>query len=66
MRWVASVLAGETALPDEASMREEIRRHAAGLARRYVGSARYTLEVDFSDYARQLRRDLAKRLAGSR
>ena len=63
-RWLASVLVGETALPDEAAMREEIRRHREELARRYVGSARYTLEVDFGDYARQLRRDMAKGVAG--
>ncbi len=59
-RWVAAVLAGETTLPDEAAMREEIARHNAELAKRYVGSARYTLEVDFGDYAKQLRRDMAR------
>jgi dimethylaniline monooxygenase (N-oxide forming) len=65
-KWVASVLAGETRLPDEPAMRREIRRHAAGVARRYVGSARYTLEVDFGVYARQLRRDVTRGLAGTR
>ena len=64
-KWVASVLTGETALPEAAVMQEEIRRHTAELAERYVGSARYTLEVDFGDYARQLRRDMSKRLAGA-
>jgi hypothetical protein len=59
-RWIASVLAGLTTLPDQAFMRDEIRRHAAELARRYVGSARYTLQVDFLDYARQLRRDMTR------
>ncbi len=58
-RWVASVLAGETALPDAAAMQDEIRAHNGALARRYVGSARYTLEVDFGEYARQLQRDIA-------
>ena len=58
-RWVASVLAGEIGLPDAAAMQDEIRAHNAALARRYVASARYTLEVDFGEYARQLRRDMA-------
>ncbi len=61
-RWLASVLAGETALPDEAAMREEIGRHQKAIASRYVGSARYALEVDFGDYARQLRGDIARSL----
>ena len=64
-RWIASVLAGKTALPDRATMEEEIRAHNAQLASRYVGSARYTLEVDFGDYARQLRGDMTKRAAGA-
>ena len=64
-RWIASVLAGKTALPARATMEEEIRAHNAQLASRYVGSARYTLEVDFGDYARQLRGDMTKRAAGA-
>ena len=63
--WIASVLAGETALPDAAAMQSEIRAHHAGLAKRYVGSARYTLEVDFGEHARQLRRDIRARSAGT-
>lgn len=63
-RWLAAVLAGELRLPDAATMQEEIRRHEAELARRYVGSARYTLEVDFRDYARRLSADMARGLAG--
>ena len=64
-RWVASVLAGETALPDAAAMQDEIRAHNGALARRYVGSARYTLEVDFGEYARQLQPRHRDRAAGS-
>jgi hypothetical protein len=64
-RWIASVLAGETTLPDRAAMEAEIRAHNAELARRYVGSARYTLEVDFGDYAGRLRRDMTQRAAGT-
>jgi dimethylaniline monooxygenase (N-oxide forming) len=63
-RWLASVLAHETALPATDTMQKEIARHNAHLAGRYVGSARYTLEVDFRDYAKQLRQDMARRRAG--
>lgn len=63
-RWVASVLAGRTALPDAATMQREIARHHRHQAR-YLGSARYTLEVDFRDYAAQLRADMARRRAGA-
>jgi cation diffusion facilitator CzcD-associated flavoprotein CzcO len=62
-RWVASVLAGETVLPDTATMQAEIERHHRHQAERYLGSARYTLEVDFRDYAKQLRSDMASRQA---
>ena len=61
-RWVASVLAGHTALPDSRTMQAEITRHHAHQAR-YLGSARYTLEVDFRDYAKQLRSDIQRRKA---
>lgn len=64
-RWLASVLAGETALPVRATMEREIALHAERTARRYVGSARYTLEVDFREYAAALRKDMQRRLAGT-
>ncbi|MBT9524037.1 MAG: NAD(P)-binding domain-containing protein [Rhizobacter sp.] len=62
-RWVASVLAGHTELPDEGTMEAEIARHHRHQADRYVGSARYTLEVDFRDYAKQLRGDIQRKKA---
>jgi dimethylaniline monooxygenase (N-oxide forming) len=58
--WLASVLAGQTLLPDAQAMQREIARHQRHLNERYVGSARYTLEVDFRDYAKQLREDMAR------
>ncbi len=63
-RWLAAVLAGDLRLPDIATMREEIGRHERELARRYVGSARYTLEVDFRDYAGRLHADMKRGRAG--
>ena len=63
-RWLASVLADEISLPAPDTMHKEIAQHNAHLAKQYVGSARYTLEVDFRDYAAQLRQDLVRRRAG--
>jgi len=57
--WLAAVLAGDIALPDRAAMQAEIAEHRRRLAKRYVDSARYTLEVDFREYSRQLRADMA-------
>jgi len=64
-RWLAGVLSGAMALPDEAAMREEIARHRRARDKRYVGSARYTLEVDFREYAGQLQRDMRLGRAGT-
>jgi len=63
-RWLAAVLAGDLELPPAERMAEEIDRHHAAQQRRYVGSARYALEVDFRTYAGQLRDDLRRRRAG--
>jgi hypothetical protein len=65
-RWLAAVLAGDIALPDEPVMREEITRHQRNVQDRYVGSARYTLEVDFREYSGQLARDMREGRAGIR
>jgi cation diffusion facilitator CzcD-associated flavoprotein CzcO len=63
-RWLAAVLAGEVSLPDRATMEREVEEHLALLAKTYVNSARYTLEVDFRRYARQLGGDIARGAAG--
>lgn len=63
-RWLAAVLAGDVKLPGRAAMEAEIARHQQALSRRYVNSARYTLEVDFKEYAAQLRGDLKRGRAG--
>ncbi|NYT84692.1 NAD(P)-binding domain-containing protein [Pollutimonas harenae] len=62
-RWLASVLSGETTLPSRSVMQEEIKTHNDEIARQYVGSARYTLEVDFRTYAKQLSRDMQSGVA---
>ncbi len=59
-RWIAGAIAGTMALPDRETMQREIVRNREALARRYLDSPRYTLEVDFRDYARQLRGDMER------
>jgi hypothetical protein len=59
-RWLAALLGGAMRLPAEGSMAREIERHAAAVRRRYVGTARYALEVDARSYAKQLVRDMAR------
>lgn len=53
-RWLAALLGGAMRLPEPAAMAREIDRHASAVRRRYVGTARYALEVDARGYARQL------------
>lgn len=63
---MAGVLAGHIALPDRDTMMREVERHRARVAARYVHAARYTLEVDFRDYVRDLSRDIQRQPAGAR
>ena len=62
--WLADVLAGAVKLPARAEMEREIDGHHHHLTRRYVGSARYTLEVDFRNYSKQLAADRERGVAG--
>jgi len=63
-RWLARHLSGELVLPDRATMEAEIDRHRARIQRTYLGSPRYTLEVDFRRYSGALARDIRTGLAG--
>jgi dimethylaniline monooxygenase (N-oxide forming) len=55
--WIADVLEGKAALPDAATMREEIAAEEEAMRRRYVASTRHTIQVDFHPYMRLLRRE---------
>jgi len=59
-RWLAAHLIGGIRLPSPQSMKREIEQHAKAIRSRYVGSARYALEVDAKSYSRELVRDLAR------
>lgn len=63
-QWLGEVLAGRLRLPARDRMEVEVDRHRRKLQKQYVGSARYTLEVDFREYAAQLRADMHAGQAG--
>lgn len=60
-RWLASVLANETMLPNRAVMQQEITAHHHHQASRYLDAARYALEVDARAYRKQLVGDMARK-----
>lgn len=57
-RWLAYILADDLVLPDQNVMQGDIDAHYRQIQQQYVGTARYTLEVDFRSYARQLKEDM--------
>jgi dimethylaniline monooxygenase (N-oxide forming) len=67
-RLVADWLAGRYALPPRAEMEASVRRDAAEIAARYIGSKRHTIQVDFERYLHALqverRRGAARATAG--
>jgi cation diffusion facilitator CzcD-associated flavoprotein CzcO len=54
---VADHVQGRYALPDLVTMERRIRRERAAMRRRYVASKRHTIQVDYDDYMRALRRE---------
>ena len=64
--WLADLLSGAMTLPSTDDMAREIANHQRHIDKQYVGSARYTLEVDFRQYVGQLQKDRIRGLAGSR
>ena len=52
---VADHLQGRYALPSDAEMTAEIKRHREAIAKRYVNSKRHTIQVDFDEYMLALR-----------
>ncbi|MBC7579993.1 MAG: NAD(P)-binding domain-containing protein [Tardiphaga sp.] len=63
-RWIAAVLAGKVVLPSPSDMALEVRAFHQTKLRTWLNSARYTLEVDFKDYARELNGDISRPASG--
>ena len=58
--WVAKLLTGEVALPERGIMEQQIDADADAMRRRYVASARHTIQVDFFPYMDQLRKEIRR------
>jgi dimethylaniline monooxygenase (N-oxide forming) len=65
-RLVAEHLLGEYALPSQAEMRRDMQRMLRRQSRRYVASKRHTIQVDFSNYAFELKEEQRAGLARAR
>ncbi len=59
-RLVADRLSGRYALPDHAQMTASIQAADQAIARRYIGSKRHTIQVDFEVYLHELRQERAR------
>lgn len=58
--WIAEVLTGAVDLPSPAAMRRWIRQDRRAMARRYLRSARHTMQVDYWRYIRDLAEERAR------
>lgn len=58
-QWAAGVLRGDIALPPQHAMRHGIVRDRQTMQKRYVTSARHTIQVDFFPYKRRLQREIS-------
>lgn len=64
--WIADVLQGTVALPDRATMVEQILANRQALERRYVASKRHTIQVDGPPYKLELQRERRRRRVSDR
>jgi hypothetical protein len=62
--WVADVLEGKAKLPASERMRRVIEREDRRMAKRYVASARHTIQVDFYPYLHTVKRERKRRRQG--
>ena len=64
-QWIARALSGGMALPDAASRKHEVEAHLRRRRDTWLDSPRYTLEVDYRHYVKQLHMDMRHGLAGA-
>ncbi|MGH1331398.1 MAG: flavin-containing monooxygenase [Paracoccaceae bacterium] len=57
-KWIAALLSGKITLPSRPAQEAEIKEHIARQKKTYLGSARYTLEVDYAIYSKQMLNDV--------
>jgi thioredoxin reductase len=56
-QWIADYLKGEYRLPDRHTLLADVRRQQEEMLKRYVGSKRHTIQVDFDDYLYHLAKE---------
>jgi hypothetical protein len=54
--WIADLMVGRARLPEPDSMWEAIEAEERRISKQFIQSRRHTLEIDFFDYLRQLRK----------
>ncbi len=59
--WIGDVLTGVAALPSDSQMREWIVNDQKAMTKRYVRSARHTMQVDYWRYIRAMKEARARR-----
>ena len=59
-KWITALLRGEYTLPPRERMRADIARVRAAQAKRFYASKRHTMEVDFDEWMRDARREIAR------
>ena len=62
--WIADLLEGKAGLPSRERMYASIERDDRKLKKRYVASKRHTIQVDFFEYLRELRRERRRKPRG--
>lgn len=62
--WIANVLSGKAGLPDRSRMEAIIEKDLKAMAKRYVTSARHTIQVDFYPYLRDVQYEMRRQPAG--
>ncbi|WP_407492430.1 flavin-containing monooxygenase [Pseudooceanicola sp. MF1-13] len=63
-KWIAALASGAMSLPDKSAMEDEIRAHRDYQKRTYLDAPRYTLEVDYKLYTKQMKADMARGIGG--
>lgn len=56
-KWLAEYLTGQYALPSEKEMHAEIEKTQSAMRKRYLASARHTMQVDFEDFLHELKKE---------
>ncbi|WP_245846012.1 flavin-containing monooxygenase [Longibacter salinarum] len=59
-KWVAMLLDGAAILPEPDAMEEAIDDELKAMRKRYTGSPRHTIQVDFWNYMRQIEREMRR------